>query len=611
MKREILKYLKSYSYDTFKIDRLIVSAFLYSNDLVEINNDFIRDHLITEGETDFENLQRFLEIHSVIDFENLIELFEFVISPAEKVVSGAVYTPVFIREFIVENAFNQLDFQDDIKVCDPACGCAGFLYSAAKRIKEINGRTYEEIFENNIFGVDIQEYSVKRSKLLLSLLAISEGEDLVEFSFNIHTGNSLSFSWADNITQFEGFDLIVGNPPYVCSRNIEEESKVLLQNWKVCSTGHPDLYIPFFELGIESLKPNGVLGYITMNSFFKSVNGRALREYFGEKMLSFEIIDFAGLQIFNSKSTYTCICLIQNIQDEYLSYNKLDNISELETNEINYNRILYNLLDANNGWNLNEIEFLNRIESIGEPLGIKYKSRNGIATLKNKIYIFDITKEDADYYYLDNGSVFPIEKEICKDIINPNKLIKNNSIKKLKKKLIFPYFYDAKSNVKLIGENDFIEKYPCAYNYLLSQKEELAKRDKGKGKYEAWYAFGRNQSLEKLKHKLFFPHITPTIPNYVINSDENLFFHNGLAIIGKNKKELEFLKKLLSSRLFWFYITNSSRMYGHDYFSLSKNYFKNFGVYDFSEKEIDYILNEKNRLKIDKFIEQLYGVNLN
>ena len=610
MKKEILKYLKSYSYDTFKIDRLIVSAFLYSNDIKEVNNKFVKRHLITSDESDFENLQRFLEIHSKIDFENLIELFEFVISPVEKTVSGAVYTPKFIRAFIVENAFNAIEIKDNVQVCDPACGCAGFLFSSAKKIKAIKGYSYKYIFEKNIFGLDIQEYSVKRSKLLLSLLAISEGEDLSEFNFNIHIGNSLNFSWVDNVSKFKGFDLVLGNPPYVCSRNIDDESKLLLQNWRVCSTGHPDLYIPFFELGLELLKPSGVLGYITMNSFFKSVNGRALREYFSEKAFNFKIIDFSGLQIFNSKSTYTCICLIQNVRDEYLGYKKLDNISELEAGMNGFNQIPYQLLDANNGWNLNEIELLNRIESVGEPLGTKYKSRNGIATLKNKIYIFDSTKEDADYYYLDNGSVFPIEKEICKDIINPNKFIKINSIKKLKKKLIFPYFYDGKSNVKLIEEKDFIKRYPCAYKYLLSEKVELAKRDKGKGTYEAWYAFGRNQSLEKLKHKLFFPHITPTIPNYVINSDENLFFHNGLAIIGKNKRELEFLKKLMSSRLFWFYITNSSRMYGHDYFSLSKNYFKNFGVYDFSVDEIDQIINESDYDILNEFIESRYGISL-
>lgn len=57
----------------------------------------------------------------------------------------------------------------------------------------------------------------------------------------------------------------------------------------------------FFQIGIENLKSNGILGYITMNTFFKSLNGRLLRKYFQEKKLEFDIIDFGSSQIFASK----------------------------------------------------------------------------------------------------------------------------------------------------------------------------------------------------------------------------------------------------------------------------------------------------------------------
>ena len=86
--------------------------------------------------------------------------------------------------------------------------------------------------------------------------------------------------------------MIVGNPPYVRYRNLNEETKVLLKNWDTCNIGLTDLYIPFFQIGIENLKSNGILGYITMNTFFKSLNVRLLRKYFQEKKLEFDIIDF-------------------------------------------------------------------------------------------------------------------------------------------------------------------------------------------------------------------------------------------------------------------------------------------------------------------------------
>src|SRR5690606_9606478 len=130
-----------------------------------------------------------------------------------------------------------------------------------------------------------------------SLAAIVEGEDEEKFDFNIHIGNALDFSWNENVESFKGFDAVIGNPPYVCSRNIDEESRDLVMNWAVSKSGHPDLYIPFFEIGISNLRPGGILGFITMNTFFKSVNGRALREYFQQQKLRMEIIDFGAFQV--------------------------------------------------------------------------------------------------------------------------------------------------------------------------------------------------------------------------------------------------------------------------------------------------------------------------
>jgi adenine-specific DNA-methyltransferase len=99
------------------------------------------------------------------------------------------------------------------------------LYTASKELKRRTGNSYHYIFQNQIFGLDIQEYSVTRSKLLLSLLALSEEEDLEEFNFNLHQGDALTFRWNEHYDDFHGFQIIVGNPPYVCARNLEATVK--------------------------------------------------------------------------------------------------------------------------------------------------------------------------------------------------------------------------------------------------------------------------------------------------------------------------------------------------------------------------------------------------
>jgi methylase of polypeptide subunit release factors len=585
-----------------------------ANEISVKKNDFLKTFVIDEKNT--KEFCKLLDFVSVVEkeigkfgTEELIELFEFVVSPADRIVNGAIYTPLNIREYIIKQTFaSKSDSIETIKVADISCGCGGFIFNAAKEIKRLTNKSYSEIFKKQIFGLDIQPYSIARTKLLLSVLALSEGEDKKEFQFNLHIGDALDFDWSNTMRNFLGFDIILGNPPYVCSRHLSDETKNKLSKWSVCKSGHPDLYIPFFQIGIESLSTNGVLGFITMNSFFKSLNGRGIREYFQNNSLEFKIIDFGTEQIFKSKYTYTCICFIEKKQNNFIQYFKSENSKQLPTIIKSFNKIEYSTLDSHKGWNLQKNEIISKIESTGVSFGQLYKTRNGIATLKNEIYIFKPIDEDKDYYYLQNGSVYQIEKEICRDIVNSNKLSKADSLSKLKEKVIFPY--DDNSKPKLLDESFIKKNFPKAYKYLDNKKKILAGRDKGKGEYEKWFAFGRSQSLEKMKHKLFFPQISDKTPNYLISSDDSLLFYNGLALVGQSKIELTIAKKLMESRLFWFYIENSSKPYTSGYFSLSSNYIRNFGVYEFSKEEKEFLITEQDKSVLDNFFESKYGVQI-
>lgn len=613
MNQKVFKYLKDYNTEPVKVDRLIISAFIRANNLEVNQNKFIRQYLIeSTNKTDCKRVEEFVSIilheNSIFDFEGLIELFEFVISPSDRIINGAIYTPAKIRKYIVAQVFSRKRRAlQNAKIADIACGCAGFLYTASKQLRTKTGNNYQHIFQHQIFGLDIQEYSVTRSKLLLSLLALSDGEDVEEFHFNIHQGDALVFKWEEYYNDFNGFQIIVGNPPYVCARNLEDDVKENLKNWSVCASGNPDLYIPFFQIGYENLTENGILGFITMNTFFKSLNGRALRNYFEGNNTNIKIIDFGTLQVFKSKSTYTCICFLEKTEQTYIEYYKSAE-KELPTNRNQYSKINYRNLDAKKGWNLNDNKIISRIEATGTPFGEKYKTRHGIATLRNDLYIFKPVKEDEKFYYLQNGSLYPIEKGICKDILNSNKLSRNVDFNEVKEKVLFPYNNEMKP--KALEESVLKDKFPNAYKYLKKKKKELAKRDKGKGNYEKWFAFGRTQSLEKVANKLFFPKFSDKIPSYLISNDDDLLFYNGQAIIGHSEEEMLLIKKILKSRLFWYYIKTTSKPYSSAYYSLNGTYIKNFGIPDFTDHNIDFLINEPNQNIIDAFLEDYYGVLL-
>lgn len=610
--RKASKYLSQYSKNPLIIDRLIVSAFLTINKLELVENKLLKSYLIYENHgKEFLALKEFnsciLEEISYFGFEQLIELFEFVISPADRIVNGAIYTPQNIREFIVKEALDKKFITNDlVKISDIACGCGGFLFNAAVLIKEKTGKLYSEIFENNIFGVDIQNYSIERTKLLLSLLALSSGEDKIEYNFNLFQGDSLDFDWSLNINEFKGFDIILGNPPYVCTRNLDDSTKEKIKKWEVSRSGNPDLYISFFQVAIENLATNGILGFITMNSFFKSLNGRDLRLYFERKNLVFNIIDFGAEQIFKSKNTYTCICIIKNTNRNYISYSMVE--SKNLNKKIKFEKIFYKSLNSIKGWNLNSNKIISKIEAIGKPLGELYQTRHGIATLKNDIYIFKILKEDEYYYYFKKDKIYKVEKDICKSIINSNKLSRKKDLLELVEKIIFPY--DQQLKPKLIEESIFKQKFPFAYNYLSDNKMVLSTRDKGKGEYEAWYAFGRTQSLEKVKNKMFFPKYSDKNPDCIISSDEDLFFYNGLAIVGSSESEMKIIKKIIESNIFWYYISKTSKPYSSNYYSLNGNYIRNFGICDLNEEERLFLIYEDDKEKLNIFFEKKYDIVL-
>lgn len=612
MNKEILKFLKDYGTDEYSINRLLVSSFVIEHNINNIQNFLIKNLLINKNELEYGILIQFLDLirksNKHYYFEELVEFFEFVISPSDKLINGAIYTPKNIREYITKQSFNKLQDKqiEQIKIADIACGCGGFLIDASLEIKKTTNKFFKNIFQENIFGVDIQEYSIERTKILLSLLAITQGEDEKKFEFNLYTADSLEFEWFkenEQIKKNNGFDLILGNPPYVCSRNMDNNTKELMQKWSTCKTGHPDLYIPFFQIGYELLTPNGILGFITVNTFMQSVNGRAIREYFSENKVLLKIIDFKDEQIFKSRMTYTCICILEKKQSEFIYYTSSKEINLEDISKLKFNKDSYKNLDTQKGWSLKNSDLVNKLESIGLSFGKIYNTKSGIATLKNNIYIFKATKEDDKYFYMSDGT--EIEKEVCKEVINTNQLNTCTDVNILKEKIIFPYTYNQNQAV-IIEEDSFSKQFPKTYKYLLTKKDILATRDKGNGKYPVWYAFGRTQSLEKVKDKLFFPQLVKKGFKAVINDDENLYFYNGMAAYTQDKRTLKILEKLLVSDVMWSYIENKSKHYASGYFGLGKNYLKDFGIYNFTNDEIDFLLNESDSTKLNDFFNSKY-----
>ena len=621
MHKDISRHLNQLSDNLTIVNKLIVGAYLTFNNIELQENRLIQNCI--EG-NDKKEVDEFIELVKIknkkFDFEDLIRLFEITIPSHDTVTNGAVYTPKIIRDYIVENSFQKLKISDynALMVGDIACGTGAFLYSVAKKIKEQTKKSFYQIFKENIYGLDISDYAIERTKILLTLLALSKEEDRETFEFNLSVGNALSFDWYKTYSSFDGFDIVVGNPPYVRSKHLSQETAQLMSKWEVTRAGNSDLYIPFFEISLKYLKnQTGILGYITVNTFKRSLNARKLRTYFSSNRLNLSILDFGNYQVFSKKSTYTCIVLIEKNAKNTILYEKID--PKKITQKREFSQIAYPLLDDKKGWLLNRSEVLKnirKIEATGRPLGERYPIKNGLATLSNDVFIFKPTDEDKNYYY---NQEHKIEKAICRDVIKPNRLKSEDEIEQLKEQIIFPYHkesrpqeYNIVSNkMRLMDEPYFQENFPHAHSYLLTHKTQLLGRDKAKAsKKYAWYEFGRTQALADYGEKLLFPYMSSQA-YFVYSNQKDLLFYAGYAIFFNNtsQREIELLKIILKSKVFWYYIENSSKPYSGNFYALAKNYVKDFGVCELSEDEEDFLL-KSDIGEREKFLIKKYGITI-
>lgn len=517
-----------------------------------------------------------------------------------------------------------------------------FIYQSFDGSYQLTLKAKHSFLLNNIFGVDINPYAVEVTKFSL-LLKLLENENagsignylakhnqqiLPNLEDNIKSGNSLvdekyftfnpdaiadnellykvkPFNWSNEfpfLIETNGFDAILGNPPYVRIQNmvkyLAEEIKYYqseVSGYTVAKKDTFDKYYLFIQKAVNLLNKNGILGYIVPNKFFIVKGGKSLRGFISSHSSLLKIIHFGITQVFPNRSTYTAVLILDKKTRDVFKFTRIKRIAtEFIAGTINY--VEYNnTAFSEQPWIFVSKESEILFNKVREANTIQLKNIAeipvGLQTSADEIYIIETSAETETTYKFTKDKVeYEIEKAICKpclydlsfglfDTVEPNA------------QLIFPYnILDGKAVI--FSEDFFKENFPLTWAYLNVFKIRLSKRSINGSKEPKWYQFGRSQSLTKFhkSNKLIWP-VLSTKPSYIYD-ENNLQFTGGgngpyYSLTSNSDYSPLYILGILSHPLFEAMVKAGASEFRGAYYSHGKQFIENLPIrqIDFSNEE--------------------------
>ncbi|EKA8485922.1 class I SAM-dependent DNA methyltransferase [Campylobacter coli] len=407
----------------------------------------------------------------------------------------------------------------------------------------------------------------------LTLFDFDEKEATKEFAnlkkeydniFNLESNHP--FEWRfefpeilDDDGNFKGFDLIIGNPPYIRQEEIKELKNTLSKNYKVYK-GTADIYTYFYELGFNVLKENGILSFITSNKYTRAGYGEALREFLLKNTCILKYIDLNGIKVFDSATVDTSILCFEKSKskDNKFKYLALSN-EILKT--CAYNIGLYKDFAEFSQNSLSKESFTfsdentsalkAKIERIGTPLKEWYGLNiyRGILTGYNEAFIITTEKRNEILANCKDEA----EKERTAKLIR--KMLRGRDIKRYSYEWAGLWVIGTFPSLKID-----IEQYPALKQYLsqfLPRIEQSGEKGCRKKTSNKWFETQDNIAYyeEFEKEKIVYPETTQGA--YFVYDNKGIFLEKtAFFIVCEN---LKYLLGLLSSNLITYYYKNFSQ----------------------------------------------------
>lgn len=403
------------------------------------------------------------------------------------------------------------------------------------------------------------------------------GDEDVRFRMNPFDWTSETRGFGRIFDEKGGFDCIIGNPPYIRVQELKkwapEECEFYKSNYKSASKGNYDIYVVFVEKAIQVLNSSGKVGFILPNKFLSTDYGLSLRRHLSSLKLLSCIVDFGHEQVFSNATIYTCLLFLDGESHPEIQYT-LVKPEQLVTNQPSPT-IAISVSSINSSpwqfFNKEEDTIKSKIHKnaillLDLPCRISRGSSSGADD------VFCIVKQNGHYLTRD-GQVLEIEDEILRQPLYATSFSRYSFKGTPNEYIIFPY-HVSDDNYSIIEEKKLKEKYPLAYNYLLTNKSKLETRKQ----YKEWYGYSapRNLNLHDksdiiiplLANKGLFSQTPPEIKKYCIMASA------GFSICIMNEKfSTDVILGLLNSKLLFWYLNNISNVFRAGWITCTKQYF--------------------------------------
>lgn len=417
----------------------------------------------------------------------------------------------------------------------------------------------------------------------------------------------------DNEGNFTGFDVVIGNPPYIRQEQLGELKPFLKTQFEVYA-GTADLYAYFIEKGMNLLTENGRFHYIVANKWMRANYGQALRTWLQQRQIT-SIVDFGDLPVFEEATTYPCLLEIKKeknpsvftaMEVESLPVENFEVLKEETGFAVDARKL------SGEGWSLVPLEvqnLLEKLKSTGTPLGeyVDGKIYRGVLTGYNKAFV--INEETKEKLIAEDKS----SAELIKPFL-AGRDIKRYQVPKTDNYLIL--VKNGQTN-EMRGEQEpwewFSEEYPAVAEYL-SQFEKQAKKRYDQGQY--WWELRACDYYEKFeKPKIVIPAIS-NHANYSFDRDGK-YSNDKTSIISKDDLNL---LGVLNSKVADFIIALTSSTKRGGYFEYKPMYVSEIPIVetDILEQFVDQILTAKKEnpdadtgkleAEIDQLVYELYGL---